>query len=277
MYNTSCYAPIGCFDSGIGGLTVASGIARQLPNEQIIYFGDSAHLPYGEKSRTAIQQYTRRIADFLLDKGCKIIVIACNTASAAAYEMLCSYVSGRALVVSVIEPVVQAVTQGSMQKVGIIATKSTIDSGMYPKLLKERNEGLGIVSKPTRSLVPLIEEGLFADQAIADAVIQHYLSDTKFQDIDALVLACTHYPLIKAQIRRHLPDGVQIFDSTDTVAWYVKKKLASHALLNPDTQRPPHEFYVSDYTPLFEQTAEMFFQQKISLQHAPIWEVDWVG
>lgn len=268
--------PIGIFDSGVGGLTVAAGIARHLPNEQIIYFGDTAHMPYGEKSEAAIKQYSLKITDFLLTHQCKIIVIACNTASAAAYEVLKHYIDSRVLLVNVIDPIVEAVVHSPIQKLGIIATRRTNQSAMYPTKLKALKPNLHIHAKTTSSLASMIEEGMFRNEKTINAIIEYYLSDPPFQNIDGLVLACTHYPIIRHNIRQFFEKNrpatsspITILDSTDTVALKVKKLLTAHHLLNV-TPRKNHHFYVSDYTDGFEKAATIFFPQKVKLTHYPI-------
>ncbi len=265
------YHPIGVFDSGVGGLTVANGIATHLPNEQIIYFGDIAHLPYGDKSENAIQHYCQKITQFLLEKNCKLIVIACNTASAAAYELLQEQFGHQALIVNVIEPVVQSVLDSQIQKIGVIGTRRTIKSGEYPKQLKASNPTLKVVCKATQSLASMIEEGLFRNPKLMDATVEHYLSDPDFQDIDGLILGCTHYPIIKADVQRYLGTNIPIFDSTINVALHIKELLSSQNLLN-DQPAPAHQFFVSDYTRSFEQTASIFFKSKIQLNYYPLWE-----
>ena len=195
-------APIGIFDSGIGGLTVAHAIAQRLPNESLIYFGDTAHLPYGDKSAEAIQQYSLNIIEFLLQRHCKLIVIACNTASAVAFRLLKNQLSDKTPIINVIEPVVRTVVAAQLQRVGVIATKRTIITGIYPAALNYLQPDLKVVAKPTHTLVTLIEEGLYRNSNIMDALIEHYLSDSDFDEVEGLILGCTHYPIIKTDIER---------------------------------------------------------------------------
>lgn len=262
--------PIGIFDSGIGGLTVAQSIARVLPHEQMIYFGDTAHLPYGDKSFEAIQTYSKRIADFLLERNCKVILIACNTASAAAYDVLKEYVGSRAFVMNVIDPLVEKVASDtSIHKVGIIGTKTTIASGVYEKKLKDKRNDLEVASLATALLASMIEAG-FYNNSVSQAVINSYLSYPDFQDIQGIILACTHYPLIRKEIEFYFHQRIKVFDSTDIVADKLKALLTEHRLLNQSTPQP-HEFYVSDYTPSFEQTARLFFGNEVQLKLNNIW------
>lgn len=269
--NLTASQPIGIFDSGIGGLTVANAVSKHLPNEQIIYFGDTAHLPYGDKSVEAIQQYALRISDFLFTKNCKLILIACNTASAAAYESLKNYLNGKALLINVIDPVVQSVVEDdSISKVGIIATKGTIRSGIYEKKLHDIKPGLETSSLATQLLAPMIEAG-FYNNSVSQAIINNYLAYPDFQDVQAMILACTHYPLIRKEIEFFYHHRIKVFDSTDVIARAVEKSLLENNLLNTGDKQP-HQFYISDYTESFEQTTKIFFGEKIHLQHFPLWD-----
>ncbi len=263
------HQPIGVFDSGIGGLTVANAILKHLPKEEIIYFGDTFHLPYGDKSADAIRYYSLKIVKFLLEKNCKMIVIACNSASSAAYEVLLDFFKGQALFVNVVDPLVEAVTQKQYKHVGVIATKATIRSGIYESKLQNAQPGLKVNSMATPLLVPIIEEGYFNDN-ISEAVIERYLSHKSFKGIEALLLACTHYPLIRKNIENYFLGKVKVFDSTDVVAEVVREKLFKNDLLN-NQKRNAHHFYVSDYTKSFEETTRIFYQEKIQLEHCSIW------
>ena len=261
--------PIGVFDSGIGGLTVANAIIRQLPNEEIIYFGDTAHLPYGDKSADAIRYYCIKIVKFLLDKDCKMIVIACNSASSAAYQVLLDFFEGQTSFVNVVDPLVEEVITHQFQKVGVIATKATISSDIYRMKLIEKQHGLSVASLATPLLVPMIEEGYFNDQ-IGKAIIENYLNNNAFEDIEALLLACTHYPLIRNRIEEIVGKKVKVFDSIDVVSKIVEQRLQDSDLLN-DKQRNAHQFFVSDFTKSFEETTRIFFDQQIELEHCAIW------
>ncbi|MCC6251951.1 MAG: glutamate racemase [Bacteroidia bacterium] len=264
-------SPIGIFDSGIGGLTVARAINKIMPNEQLIYFGDTAHFPYGEKSPDSIKYYALRISDFLLKQNCKMIVIACNTASSVAYQTVKNQAGNKALVVSVIEPVVNNVANQYKQgKIGVIATKGTIKSDIYNKRLKELNTSLQVSSVATPLLAPMIEEG-FYNNNISRTVINSYLLKPKLKNIDALILACTHYPLIRPEIEEYYKQKVKIIDSAEIVAEHVYALLKEHRLLNKD-QGEKSKFYVSDYTDSFAKSTKIFYNNKIKLQYNPIWE-----
>lgn len=261
--------PIGVFDSGIGGLTVANAIQQRLPQEQLVYFGDTAHLPYGDKSADAIRYYSLRIAKFLLEQNCKMIVIACNSASTAAYKVLLDFFRQEALFVNVVDPLVDRVVSEGFQKVGLIATKATVHSGVYEQLFRQKQPGLELRSLATPLLTPMIEEG-YLQNRISSALIDNYLQDPQLEGIEALLLACTHYPLIRPEIDAFYRHQVKIFDSTDVVADLVYKKLESADLLNR-SPAAPHKFYVSDYTDAFEETTRLFYPGEIQLEHCPLW------
>jgi len=264
--------PIGIFDSGIGGLTVANAVSRHLPNERIIYFGDTAHLPYGDKSQELIRSYAVRITDFLLtEKKCKAIVIACNTASAAAYEILRDKFKGAVPVINVIDPMVEAViADDTISKVGIIATKTTIASGVYQEKLNRRKPSLQFSALATPLLASMIEEG-FYNNSISKAILESYLSNQTLKDIDALVLACTHYPLIKNEIAAYYHNRIKIFDSAEVVAIKLKWILEKEGLISTG-KTEPDIFYVSDYTESFEKTTQVFYGKKIHLRYEAIRE-----
>ncbi len=261
--------PIGVFDSGIGGLTVANAIIKHLPEEEIIYFGDTFHLPYGDKSADTIRYYSLKIVKFLLERNCKMIVVACNSASSAAYDVLLDFFKGQALFVNVVDPLVEAVTKEKYNHVGVIATKATILSGVYKSKLQKIQPDLKVTSMATPLLVPIIEEGYFNDN-ISEAVIEKYLSDKSFEGIQSLLLACTHYPLIHKNIENFFSWKVSVFDSTDVVAEVVRKKLLKKDLLN-NRKSNPHHFFVSDYTKSFEETTRIFYKEKIHLERCSIW------
>lgn len=264
--------PIGLFDSGIGGLTVARAIKEKLPKERLIYFGDTAHLPYGDKSPDSIKYYAIRIAQFLLDNKCKMIVIACNTASALAYDTVKDFVGKRAFVVNVIDPVVNKIaSEAKIKRVGVIGTKGTIKSGIHAKKLTEASEVIEVTGLATPLLVPMIEEGFFNNK-ISRAVIDSYLSRPKLKKIDALILGCTHYPLIKNEIESIYKGKVPLIDSADEVAEYVHGLLKKNKLLNTSGKKPAHRFYISDYTEAFEKNTNYFFNEKIKLEEARIWK-----
>jgi len=265
--------PIGIFDSGIGGLTVARAVAQHLPYERLVYFGDTAHLPYGEKSTAAIQAYSIKICDVLLRQHCKLILIACNSASAAAYELVREYVGSKALVVGMIDPVVAHVGQHyAGRPVGLIGTKQTVGSNIYRKKIDQLDLGVDLHALATPLLVPMIEEGFFAGR-VSEEIIRAYLDHDALQGIDALLLACTHFPLIKPQIDGYYQGRVAVLDPSDVVAATVAEALAARQLLAPaGGVGPAHHFYVSDFTRSFEESTRIFFGQEVQLEHYPLWE-----
>ena len=258
-------SPVGLFDSGVGGLTVAHAIRTILPNEKLIYFGDTAHLPYGDKSKETIINYSTSIANFLLSKGCKLILIACNSASSNAYEEVRDFVNGRALVMNVIDPVIDHVAAGNSSKnVGVIGTKATINSDIYARKIKHINSSINVTSLATPLFVPMIEEGFIFDD-ISNAIIRAYLSKKELEGIDTLILGCTHYPIIKNQISKYFDFKVNIIDAAKIIAERLEEILKNKDLLN-NTGKHDHEFYVSDLTGYFELISKVFFGDVITLQ-----------
>lgn len=263
--------PIGIFDSGIGGLTVARAISRVLPEEQLIYFGDTAHMPYGDKSPQLIAQYADKITRFLLEKeSCKAIVIACNTASAAAYDVLRDRYKGSVPIINVIDPMIEEVIQHpSIKHIGIIATRTTIESGVYQEKFTRRKPSLQYSALATPLLASMIEEG-FHDNRISQAVINQYLSDPALHQIEGLILACTHYPLIKHEINAFLGGKVQLFDSGEVVAAKLKAILEKEEL-KAEKKKGENIFYVSDLTESFPKAAQMFFGEAVNLRFQNLW------
>ncbi|MEJ7645037.1 MAG: glutamate racemase [Chryseolinea sp.] len=262
--------PIGVFDSGIGGLTVAHAIKELLPDESMIYFGDTAHLPYGDKSEAAIQAYSIKIADVLLKKGCKVIVIACNSASSAAYELLKEYVRNDVHIINVIDPMVEYVLENFKGlTIGLIGTKRTVQSDVYSRKISEGNHEIKLHSLATPLLAPMVEEGFFNNQ-ISHEIIAQYLSDNSLKGIDALILACTHYPLIKKEIRAFYREKMVILDSSEIIANALKKYLEQQNILN-HSKTAKNLFLVSDYTESFEASARLFFHEAVHLERHPLW------
>lgn len=262
---------IGVFDSGIGGLTIAKAIVDLLPNEQLFYFGDTAHLPYGDKSTSAIQAYSIKICNVLLEQGCKVIVIACNSASAAAYDLVKEYVGSKALVLNVIDPVVGIVAEKySNQKVSLIGTKQTVSSGAYDSKLSKANPSVELKSLATPLLVPMIEEG-FVNNEISHQIIDQYLKVVLEDSVKVLILGCTHYPLIKSEISNYIDAGVDLVDAPEVVSVLLRDLLKSKGLLNNQTM-PRHTFFVSDLTQSFKESTELFFGEEVNLKHYPLWD-----
>jgi glutamate racemase len=263
--------PIGIFDSGIGGLTVAHAIKKHLHRESLIYFGDTAHLPYGDKSEAAVQAYSVKIADVLLQKNCKTIVIACNSASSAAYELLKEYVGSRALVVNVIDPMVDYVAAHYQNsRIGLIGTRRTIASGVYQQRISKLDQHIDLQSLATPLLVPMIEEGFFNNK-ISDEIIEKYLDDPDLKEITAIILGCTHYPLIRQQVNAFFNNQVDVLDSSDITARYLGKVLEEKQLLATSLEADDL-FLVSDYTQSFEASTKLFFRERVELVKYTLWE-----
>ena len=261
--------PIGIFDSGVGGLTVAHAIKQILPYENLIYFGDTAHLPYGDKSAEAIESYSRKITEFLIEHNAKVVVIACNSASASAFGTIKKEFGSKTLIIDVIDPVVDYMGTRDFKKIGVIGTKRTISSKMYETKLKEKSPGISVISMATPLLVPMIEEGFIFDD-ISNAIIRAYLSNPSLDGIQALILGCTHYPIIRNQISKIFNFDVEVIDSAKIVSLLLEDTLERNNLLN-SRGKAEDQFFVSDYTPYFEKIARMFFEEEINLKKADIW------
>ncbi len=250
---------------------MAHAIRQLLPGESMIYFGDTAHLPYGDKSEAAIQAYSVKIADILVRKGCKVIVIACNSASSAAYELLTEYIRKDIHIINVIDPMVKLVLENFPGKrVGLIGTKRTVQSDVYSRKIHEGKKNIHLHSLATPLLAPMIEEGFFNNQ-ISHEIIAQYLADESLKTIDALILACTHYPLIKNEIKALYDGRVTILDSSEVIAKALKQHLEDERLLNEDNASPTDHFMVSDYTESFEASAKMFFHRAVRLERHSLW------
>jgi glutamate racemase len=263
--------PIGIFDSGLGGLTVAKAISAALPNEKLIYFGDTAHLPYGDKSQQTIIQYSTRIADFLLQQECKVIVIACNSASANAYNEVLKLAGKHSHILNVIDPVVQYIAETDYNKIGVIGTKSTIDSNTYHEKINAARKNVIVSSMATPLFVPMIEEGFIFDD-ISNAIIRNYLSRPEISDIESLILGCTHYPIIKNQINKFYNFNIDIVDSGKIVATSLAELLTENSLMNDQKRSGKNKYYVSDITRYFGLIARMFFEEEIELELLNLWK-----
>jgi glutamate racemase len=271
-FSKSSLSPIGIFDSGIGGLTVAKALCNLLPNENIIYFGDTAHLPYGDKSPESIRHYAAKITHFLTQENCKAIVIACNTASAHSFQTVKDNAGSKVPVINVIDPAVEYIARHfANQKVGIIGTKGTINARIYVKKLLKANSTIEVSQLATPLLASMIEEGFFNNK-ISKTIIHSYLEKKPLQAINALVLACTHYPLIKEEITGFFKKKVTILDTSEIVAKAVKEVLEIHNLIKSDGISGEKKFFVSDFTKAFEESAGIFFSDKIKLKEMRLWK-----
>ena len=232
-------ASIGVFDSGVGGLTVVKEIMRQLPEENMIYFGDTARVPYGSKSKKTVLKYSRQIVRFLMEHQVKAIVVACNTASALALDELKDEID--IPIMGVVEPGAKMAAESTKtNSIGIIGTESTIKSGIYSKYLRKINPELTVVSRACPLFVPLVEEGLLEDR-ITDDVIERYLHELKEYGIDSLILGCTHYPLIRNAIGRYMGPEVTLVNPAYETAKSLKVMLAEQKLLNQSGELARYE------------------------------------
>ena len=245
--NFDKYAPIGVFDSGVGGLTVVREIMRNLPNERIVYFGDTARVPYGTKSKDTVLRYSRQIIRFLMTKHVKAIVIACNTAS--AYALATVEKEFDVPIIGVIRAGARTAVQVTRNgKIGVIATEGTIGSGIYTQEIKKLRPDIEVTGKPCPLFVPLVEEGLWQDP-VTDEIAKRYLSSLIDTGIDTLILGCTHYPLIRSTVAKVMGDHVTLVNPAYETARELKELLMEKGLFNPV---PPqlgtnkYEFFVSD-------------------------------
>ena len=240
--------PIGVFDSGLGGLTVAREIMRNLPNERIVYFGDTARVPYGSKSKNTIVRYSRQIVRFLKTQDIKAIVIACNTATALAIDEV-SEEAGMP-VIGVVEPGARMAAESTRNgKVGVIATRATIHTHAYPNAIRRINPDIRVFSQAGALLVPLVEEGWVHDR-VTDEIIMRYLDDLLEHGIDTLILGCTHYPLLRSTIRKLVGDEITLINPAYETAKELGRMLACRGLESTGTieagEPYPYKFFVSD-------------------------------
>ncbi len=253
--------PIGVFDSGVGGLTVVKQLMKTLPAENIIYFGDTARIPYGTKSEKTVRRFALEDSFFLLDKQVKMIVVACNTASSIAMPLLQEVLD--IPVVGVIHPGAEAAVRATRNgKIGVIGTAATIRSGSYRKEILRLNPELQVLEQACPLFVPLVEEGWIEDEAtylIARRYLQHLIDN----QIDTLILGCTHYPLLKNVLQKIVGPRVTLIDSGVETARIVKEILSREGLLAPEDRLPEHRFYLSDLPYKFQDIAERFLEQSI--------------
>lgn len=247
---------MGVFDSGVGGLTVAREIMRQLPEERLIYFGDTARVPYGSKSKETITRYSRQIIHFLLSKGVKAIVVACNTASAFALEQVRTEFD--IPLIGVVKPGAKVAAETSKNgKIGVIGTEGTIGSQIYTKTIHEHNPKAEVIGKPCPLFVPLVEEGWLKDPITVE-IAKRYLDSFLQSDIDTLIMGCTHYPLLRSTLRSILGEKVNLVNPAYETALGLKALLQEQDLVN-DGMGPEeglkYQFYVSDAAEKFKNFA----------------------
>jgi len=258
----SASAPIGVFDSGIGGLTVVSEIMRQLPDEDVVYFGDTARVPYGPKSPKTVQRYSREITSFLEDQGVKSVVVACNTATAHALDTIRADFD--LPIIGVIQPGSRAAVRATRTgHVGVIGTQGTIASGAYQRAIREANQGVDVEAFACPLFVPFVEEGWLEHPATA-LVANEYLAPMARAGIDTLVLGCTHYPLLKPVIARTMGPDVALIDSAQETAAELARMLTERGLRNPEAGRARrHRFIASDAPDQFLRVGQRFLGSAI--------------
>lgn len=256
--------PIGVFDSGVGGLTVAREIMRQIPKERIVYFGDTARVPYGSKSRETVTKYSRQIVRFLKTQNVKAIVIACNTASAYALDQIEKEID--IPIIGVVKPGAKTAVEATKNgKVGVIATEGTISSKIYTQYIQKIRKGVEVIGKACPLFVPLVEEGLLEDP-VTDEIAQRYLSVLIDSGIDTLILGCTHYPLIRSTVGRVMGENVALVNPAYETARELKQLLGERNLLRqekPALGTSQHQFFVSDGAEKFQYFANTIFKYGI--------------
>ncbi len=253
---------IGVFDSGVGGLTVVKEIFKQLPEYQIIYFGDTARLPYGTKGADFVQKYSAKITDWLIENGAKVIVVACNTSSAWASDLLKKQFPNTPIF-EMITPAVDDINNNhNFKKIGLIGTPGTIKSSAYQKRILKQNPKLKIFTQPCPLLVPLVEEGRVSGP-IVESVCKEYLTSLKNKDIQALILACTHYPLLRKVIQKNVGSGVKIINPAESLAKELKIFLKDNPQIEKQIKKgSAHQFFFSDEPYNFEKIKSLCFGKK---------------
>ena len=257
-------APIGIFDSGVGGLTVAREIMRQIPNERLVYFGDTARVPYGNKSKETITKYSKQIIRFLKTQNVKAIVVACNTASAYALDEIEKELE--IPIIGVVKPGAKVAAEATRnKKVGVIATAGTIQSRIYAEYIEGIDKDIRVIGKACPLFVPLVEEGLLEDP-VTDEIATRYLNELKDLDIDTLILGCTHYPLIRSTLGRIMGERVTLVNPAYETAVELRALLEREGLLNPSTNRlgtNQYQFFVSDGADKFKAFANSIIKYGI--------------
>lgn len=255
MSDITKQSPIGVFDSGVGGLTVAREIMRNLPNEKIVYFGDTARVPYGSKSKETVLRYSRQIVRFLRTQHVKAIVIACNTASAMALEEIQKEID--IPIIGVVKPGAQVAARTTKNnRIGVIGTDATVSTHIYRELIQEINPEIEVIEKACPLLCPLVEEGWLKDP-VTDMVLTRYLSGLLEEDIDSLIMGCTHYPLLRSTINRLVGESVNLVNPAYETALCLAELLKSQGIANDghEEEEFPYRFFVSDMAERFTDFA----------------------
>jgi len=265
LNHTDKQKPIGVFDSGIGGLTVVKRLSSTLPNESIVYFGDTARVPYGSKSNSTVIEYSIQNTKFLLQKNIKALVVACNTASSIAIPDLKKMFD--IPIIGMIEPgSMMALEKSKSNKIGVIGTRATVGNLAYSKEIKKLNGAAQVIEKPCPLFVPLAEEGWIKHQATFE-IAEEYLKELREIGIDTLVLGCTHYPILSEVIQQVVGKNVELIDSGVASSEVIKTELEKLNLLSELNNSGVQEFYVSDIPTKFKEVAELFLGREIDHVH----------
>lgn len=257
--------PIGVFDSGIGGLTVVRALHLRLPHENIIYFGDTARVPYGPKSPLVVREYAAQDTDFLLGHDVKMVVVACNTVSAVALDVV-KKKAGVPIIGMILPGAHAAASASTRGRIGVIGTVATIQSEAYVHALRQIDGAIQTFSQACPLFVPLAEEG-WIDHKVTQMVAKEYLFPLALEKVDTLILGCTHYPVLRGAIQRAVDPHVTLIDSGDAAAGEVERVLDRHSLRNPSSQAPNLQFFVSDLPAKFSEVGERFLGRTMGRVH----------
>ena len=253
--------PIGIFDSGVGGLTVAEKIREMLPGEDLIYFGDTARVPYGTKSRETVTKFSVENIEFLMEHNVKLVIVACNTASSLSLDFLKRCF--RVPIIGVIEPGArEAISATRNNRIGVIGTHATVSSGAYEKAIRKISPRYSVFTQACPLFVPLVEEG-WEDKDVTRTVTQAYLKPLKEKGIDTLIMGCTHYPILREVLRKVVGKDVVLIDSAREVAKEAKNILDASGLLNTSKSKGRDKFFVSDEPNRFIKIGEKFLKRRI--------------
>ncbi len=269
MESTAPDCPIGVFDSGVGGLTVVRALMRRLPHERILYFGDTARVPYGIKSVETIAHFATQIATFLLEQRVKLLIIACNSMAAVASRMIADL--SPVPVLDVIDAGARKAAQTTRRKrVGVIGTLATVGSGAYERAINRYDPAIEVVTQACPLFVPLVEEG-WLDHPVTRLTAQEYLASLLIDSIDTLVLGCTHYPLLKPLLNDVAGADVQLVDSAETMAEQTAALLRARGLASAARRSPEHQYFITDVPQRFQQVGERFLGRTLASVHVVKW------
>lgn len=263
--STRTARPIGVFDSGIGGLTVVRALTRHLPGENIVYFGDTARVPYGPKSPHVVREYAAQDVDVLMGKDVKMVVVACNTVSSVALDVV-EKRAGVPVVGMILPGAAAAARATKNRRVGVIGTRATVNSGAYTHALRQADPAVEALPRECPLFVPLAEEG-WVDHPVTHMVAREYLLPLRREGIDTLILGCTHYPILRETIAAVMEGGVTLIDSGEAAALEVVRVLEEAGLRNPSSERPNLQFHVSDIPSKFGELGERFLGHTLGRVH----------